>query len=238
MAPDDFVAGDQKRTEPPTPASPGCSSALLLYWMAPDDFVAGDQKRTEPPTPASPGCSSALLLYWMAPDDFVPGDQRDDRWQPQLCGVHCFFDGSAVGSVVTHQEGCQWRSGPAAWMTTSAASPTTFGASSNRSDEHWHDAVPGAGEKISYQMPTITLDGTYAGLLRGVEAPPRPVPDTQSRRSPGAGHRSVPSGEGHRALPVPRAHPLRADRADGRAPGQPAAGSEHDPQRPGLSRGR
>jgi uncharacterized protein YdhG (YjbR/CyaY superfamily) len=33
-----------------------------------------------------------------------------------------------------------------------------------------HAAVPGAGEKISYQMPTITLDGKYLMYFSGWKA--------------------------------------------------------------------
>ncbi|MGW0177343.1 iron chaperone [Rhodococcus sp. NPDC003322] len=46
-----------------------------------------------------------------------------------------------------------------------------------------HDAIPGAGEKISYQIPTLTLDGKnvvhFAGWAKHVSVYPLPAGDEQ-----------------------------------------------------------
>jgi uncharacterized protein YdhG (YjbR/CyaY superfamily) len=49
-----------------------------------------------------------------------------------------------------------------------------------------HDAVPGAGEKISYQMPTITLDGAalvhFAAWKHHIGLYPLPAVDGELQR--------------------------------------------------------
>ncbi|MGW0042502.1 iron chaperone [Rhodococcus sp. NPDC003348] len=46
-----------------------------------------------------------------------------------------------------------------------------------------HDAIPGTGEKISYQIPTLTLDGKnvvhFAGWAKHVSVYPLPAGDEQ-----------------------------------------------------------
>jgi uncharacterized protein YdhG (YjbR/CyaY superfamily) len=60
-----------------------------------------------------------------------------------------------------------------------AAFPEDVRAMLQRVRRTIHDAVPGAGETISYRMPTITLDGRYVVYFAGWKAhiSVYPIPD-------------------------------------------------------------
>ena len=69
--------------------------------------------------------------------------------------------------------------------------------------------VPGAGEKMAYGIPTVTLGGKNADLLRGVEEAHRRVPDSRRRRRLPGAHRPLPGVKSTAQFPL--GNPCRWD---------------------------
>ena len=91
-----------------------------------------------------------------------------------------------------------------------------------------HDAVPGAGEQISYQMPTITLEGSslvhFAAWKHHIGVYPLPEADNELA----AELAPYDTRQGDGALPAGPAGALRADRPR-RAAAGPTTRARHRP---------